>query len=173
MGYVFPIPRLILEHIAIECRMMPSKRSEQDLYQLAHAGFPEKLDKYLKTNGSKVNVNEFSKDGATALIQCVQGSRIDPSAPAVNHVECCRLLLRHGADPNLADKLGRTALHWAVFYKKAEFVRVLLEAKGDITAEDKKGQDVVQFSIRMNAADCLKIVCETLTESNSNSKSKV
>lgn len=150
---------------------MPSKSSGQDLFQLAHAGFPEKLSAYLQKNGKKLNVNEFSKDGATALIQCVQGSRVDPAAPGTDHAECCQIILRSGANPNLADKLGRTALHWAVFYKKAEFVRILLKGKGEMTKEDKKGQNVMQFAIRMNAAECLKVICDSLgLDNSSNSK---
>ncbi|XP_071501029.1 uncharacterized protein [Diadema antillarum] len=140
---------------------MPSKTSEQDLFQLAHSGFLTKLSGYIQKTGKKLNVNGLSRDGATALIQCVQGARVDPTAPGADHVACCQLLLRCGAKPNLADRLGRTALHWAVFYKKTEFVRVLLESKADVSVEDKKGQNVIQFAVRMNAVECLKLLCES------------
>ncbi|XP_054758955.2 ankyrin-3-like [Lytechinus pictus] len=143
---------------------MPGKVNSQDIYHLAHAGYAQKLNEYLSKNANKSNINEFSKDGATPLILSVQGSRVDPAAPGTSHVECCELLLSHGANPNLSDKLGRTALHWAVFYKKPEFVKVLLKEECDITKEDKKGQNVMQFAIRMNAAKCLQLICETMTD---------
>ncbi|XP_030834528.1 serine/threonine-protein phosphatase 6 regulatory ankyrin repeat subunit B-like [Strongylocentrotus purpuratus] len=145
---------------------MSSKGTEQDIYHLAHAGYAQKLNEYLSKTANKVNINEFSKDGATPLILSVQGSRVDPAAQGTSHIECCELLVSHGANPNLSDKLGRTALHWAVFYKKSEFVKVLLKGEGDVTKEDKKGQNVMQFAIRMNAARCLQLICETLKDAS-------
>ena len=52
-----------------------------------------------------------------------------------------RTLLEHGADPNVPDNLGTTALHAAIHrgWEVVTFVEVLLEYGANVDARDKKG----------------------------------
>lgn len=54
--------------------------------------------------------------------------------------ECLRLLLKHGADPNLRDSLGRTALEIAIVWCLPETVKLLLLYGANSNLPDKNGQ---------------------------------
>jgi len=49
------------------------------------------------------------------------------------HLECCRLLLVKGADPNAANKSKHTAMHCAALCDELEVLQLLLHFEGDPT----------------------------------------
>jgi ankyrin repeat protein len=65
-------------------------------------------------------------------------------APAV------RMLLEHGAKPNVADPLQITPLLVAAGYGDAETVRALVEAGADITANDALARTALDHALRGN-----------------------
>ncbi|XP_022083184.1 inversin-A-like isoform X2 [Acanthaster planci] len=143
-------------------------KEEEEFLRLARSGNPDSLEAFLGNRGQKIDPNCSSKDGATPLIQCVQGSgRAAAPIPTgarhphrrMDHLSCCRLLLRYRANPDSRDNLGRTALHWAVFYKKVDFVEALIDHKADPALRDDKGQNVLHFAVRVNADTCLQLLC--------------
>ncbi|XP_038072903.1 inversin-B-like isoform X2 [Patiria miniata] len=152
-------------------------KEEEEFLRLASCGNPENLEAFLEGMGQKVDANCSSQDGATPLIQCVQrsGRGAAPTSPGpggaawhrplvpTDHLACCRLLLRHNANPDARDNLGRTALHWAVFYKNVDYVETLLDHKADASLRDDKGQNVVHFAVRVNADSCLQLLCERVS----------
>src|SRR5437764_13886147 len=80
---------------------------------------------------SLVSVNAFAADGFTGLgLACFFG-----------HLETARLLLGHGADPNLASRnaLGVFPLHSAVAAGVPELVRLLLEHGANPDPEEPSG----------------------------------
>lgn len=68
-----------------------------------------------------IDLNDFDEYGYTPLIQTA----------IVNDVEKARVILDAGADVNLADLTGRTALHWAVDNDNHDLVQLLLERQAD------------------------------------------
>ena len=48
-------------------------------------------------------------------------------------------LLAAGADPNELGPIGRTALHWAVEFKRADITETLLDAGADPNHRDRNG----------------------------------
>lgn len=87
------------------------------LIPAAHRGHVEYVRELLKTD---INVNHVNKLGWTALLEAVilgnGGSR---------HTEIVRLLTEAGADPNIPDQQGATALQHAVQRKYAGMERLL------------------------------------------------
>lgn len=65
----------------------------------------------LKTAGWNEHVDTVDRHGRTALMYSALGDR--PS--------CAELLLKAGADINLKDSVGRTALHWAAHKVSFQF----------------------------------------------------
>ena len=51
--------------------------------------------------------------------------------------ECATLLLEHGADPNVMDVCGNTAVHYAVFCQNVSLAAKLLSYDADIEARNK------------------------------------
>ena len=51
--------------------------------------------------------------------------------------ECATLLLEHGADPNVMDVGGNTAVHYAVFCQNLSLAGKLLSYDADIEARNK------------------------------------
>lgn len=70
-------------------------------------------------------------------------SKIDHRSKTLYHVvakkECLHLLLEHGANPNLRDDRGRTALDIAILWCMPEIVKLLLIYGADPNLRDSKG----------------------------------
>lgn len=48
-----------------------------------------------------------------------------------NHVKCVKLLLENGCNVNVQDKMGKTALHWAVEDDLPHIVKGLMKQGAD------------------------------------------
>jgi len=64
------------------------------------------------------------------------------------HTAIVRLLLEHGANPNLRNFDGVTALHNAVFEKQIEIARLLIEHGADPAIQDRLGNNPVDLARR-------------------------
>jgi len=82
-------------------------RGYTPLMDAALVGSPELLDLFLSAGA---DVDAVSKDGQTALIVAV----------GRNDAETVRKLLAHGADPDIADKLGLSARKYAALFRKPD-----------------------------------------------------
>ncbi|KGO39178.1 hypothetical protein PEXP_046520 [Penicillium expansum] len=78
---------------------------------------------------------EDPERGHVALhVLCGSGKRGGQALPA-----CVNFLLQAGADVHVRSPTGKTALHYACEYHKADVVKKLIEAGADPTAEDDSG----------------------------------
>lgn len=64
------------------------------------------------------------------------------------HTVIVRLLLEHGANPNMRNFDGVTALHNAVFEKQIDIVKLLLEHGADPAIQDRLGNTPVDLAQR-------------------------
>jgi ankyrin repeat protein len=79
--------------------------------------------------GADVNYRD-EKSGRTSL----------HNLATYKHPAVARVLLEHGADPNVADKDQRTPLHDAVSYMSVEICRLLIEKGADVNLKNLEGK---------------------------------
>ncbi|XP_026161374.1 CARD- and ANK-domain containing inflammasome adapter protein [Mastacembelus armatus] len=96
------------------------------LHLAAQCNRPEIVDLLLKA-GAQVNVKPLTQDGLTPLHLASQHG----------HADTVIRLLKNKADPEVKDKLGRTALHWAASSQvESCVVDLLLSAKANPNTTD-------------------------------------
>eukprot|EP01103_Thecamoeba_quadrilineata_P013957 TRINITY_DN401_c2_g1_i1.p1 TRINITY_DN401_c2_g1~~TRINITY_DN401_c2_g1_i1.p1 ORF type:complete len:610 (-),score=153.80 TRINITY_DN401_c2_g1_i1:657-2420(-) len=71
-------------------------------------------------------------------------------AVAKSFIDACRLLLRRGANPNLKNKEGQTALHVALKIADLQIVALLLEFEADVTITWKDMDSIALASLTEN-----------------------
>ena len=81
------------------------------------------------------NINGNSKDGTPLMAAAVKG-----------HIEIAKALVEAGADPNLTDANGATALHYAVLFNNQELATVLMDANASAFMKNDSGQSPLGFA---------------------------
>jgi len=130
-----------------------SKNGTTKLMQLSTGGLSAEVELLLERGA---DVNAKTKDGGwTALMQAARrcalimyaGKAVEVSvtrpqpAPGSSESELVRRLVeRHGADVNLRDKYGQTALHHAATVGHVAAARILLERGADVNFKDSSGK---------------------------------
>jgi ankyrin repeat protein len=91
----------------------------------------------LLDRGADVNARFINAEGFTTLMMAVKRK---------DNAEGVAWLLARGADPDLANFKGRTALHLAARDGRAEHVELLLEAGVEVNARDERGETPLQYA---------------------------
>jgi ankyrin repeat protein len=109
---------------------------------------PERFDELLKENYEllkHVNINARAKDG--------EGTTVLHRAVKRRDVEAVKKVLEIGANPNIGDKRGYTALHYAViYYRRAvgdewkAIIKMLLDAGADPSIPGHDGRTPLQLA---------------------------
>lgn len=94
------------------------------------------LEKVKKLLAAGTSVNTPDRSGQRALTKAVLSANFEKTPETV---EIIRILLEHGADPNLKEpEDGATALHWSVS-AGPDVVEMLLKSGADPKLEDNEG----------------------------------
>jgi uncharacterized protein len=100
----------------------------QSFVQTVKTGNVEMVE--LMLSSKTTNINERDEEGLTGLmVASVTGDSV-----------MTELLLKAGADPNLAAKTGMTALHAAAFNTHEKLIPMLLSAGADPNVYDSAGR---------------------------------
>ena len=81
------------------------------------------------------NINGNSDDGTPLMAAVVKG-----------HVEIAEAFVKAGADPNLTDANGATALHYAVMFNNQQLATLLMEAGASAFMKNNVGQSPLDFA---------------------------
>ncbi len=160
---------------------LPDSQGQTPLHGAALAGNPNIAAMLLDACAP---IDAVDKHGLTPLALACRGtnwplvayllqngaSPLPPAAEPVLPAACgiaeddvsgVRLLLKHHADPNTADHLGRTALLTACLEGHANIVRVLLAAGADVHIADHNGTTALMEAARAGARTVLKLLSAT------------
>ena len=77
-----------------------------------------------------------------------------------SELECLRLLLQHGANVDIRDTLGATALHRACKEGREDAVSLLLAHKADVNARDMYESTPLHFASSYMKRGCLRLLVE-------------
>jgi ankyrin repeat protein len=94
--------------------------------------------------GDTIAMKDFINRGVDVNLIIKQGfveANLIITAVYNKNADVVKLLLRHGADVDLDDGLGATALMYAVSNANVELVKILLEAGADPALKDKTGNN--------------------------------
>ena len=130
--------------------------TEDGFQPLGLACFFGHLDsaEYLVLAGAQVNAQ--SRNGLKAApIQ---------SAAAGGHQKIVKMLLEHGADPNIREQGGYTPLHAAAQNGDEEMIRLLLYNGSDLTIKSNDGKTALDLAIEAGHAKAALVLGEGITK---------
>ncbi|XP_048733464.1 titin homolog isoform X3 [Ostrea edulis] len=146
-----------------EARASMSELMEK-MWTAVETGKDKELRKFFSQHGDRdIPVNrdneEFDEDGGHILIFCVKEGCSRGNSFGRDFVQCVRILLNSDKlDIDVQDKSERTALHWAVLGKNANFCSLLKNAGADPTIEDHDGLSPFHIAVQKQYKDILKIL---------------
>ncbi|XP_055974473.1 LOW QUALITY PROTEIN: ankyrin repeat domain-containing protein 7 [Sorex fumeus] len=85
---------------------------------------------------------------------------------------CATILLHYGADPNLMDSNGNTALHYAVCGEKISLVEKLLEYKANLEVQNKDGYTPLLLAITENNVKMVEFLLKRGANVNASDKNQ-
>ncbi|XP_077457315.1 ankyrin repeat domain 34Bb isoform X2 [Stigmatopora argus] len=104
-------------------------------------------------------VNESNEHGETPLMVACKSRHMDTQSVAKHKM--VQYLLENGADPNIQDKSGKTALmHACLGQDGTEILSLLLRNGADPTLEDHSGSSALVYAINSGNRGILKILLD-------------
>jgi ankyrin repeat protein len=73
-------------------------------------------------------------------------------------------LLAAGADANVKNKFGETAVSWAAYDSTADILQLLIDVGGSVNKPDVDGRPPLITSVRMNLGDLAARLCVLMPE---------
>ena len=77
-----------------------------------------------------------------------------------NEIEEVKKLIKEGADVNVVDKNGATALHKASYWDHSEIVKMLIEAGANVNVVNKYGITALHLASLLGHSEIVKILKE-------------
>ncbi len=114
----------------------------------------EGVNFFVKTS----NINELNQKnigGATALL----------IASRNGNQEIANILLKSGADANVADNEGWTSLMRASIIRNPELIKILLEYKADIYQQNNENKMAIFYASNFDCAACLQLMLDNANNS--------
>ena len=108
--------------------------------------------------------NARTIDYRTPLIEATSGSEENQKESDV--AEAISYLLEKGANPNLADLIGRTPLHWAAFNGYFKIAKILIEGGANIRLVDKEYVQPIHLASFVGKADIVTLLLEKGADPN-------
>jgi ankyrin repeat protein len=125
----------------------------QQLFELAREGNTEALTKPLEL-GLAPNIRD-SNGNSLLMLAAYNG-----------HEAMTRLLLQHGADPELANLRHQTPLAGVAFKGYTHIARILIENGADVNSATPDGKTPLMFAAMFNQIDVLEMLLNSGADAN-------
>jgi len=106
------------------------------------------------------DINARNKDSSYPI---ASGSTVTIWAAISGCIEILKDLILFGADLNLANANGDTALHLAVKYNQVESVALLIEAGAELNSQNNLGEDVLSLAIERGNEEIINLISSELS----------
>ena len=73
-------------------------------------------------------------------------------------MELCDYLIKHGADIDHKEHMGRTALYWAASTGEAKILQFLIDHGCDVNVKTTMGRSALSKAAWNSSVDCLEIL---------------
>lgn len=118
--------------------------------------------------GDSVAMKDFINRGVDVNLIIKQGfveTNLIITAVYNKNADILNLLLRNGADVDLDDGFGATALMYAVSNTQIELVKILLEHNADPNLKDKTGNNAFSNAKKVRSKEITRLLNETVKSS--------
>ena len=152
--------------------------AQKDVFDISRSGTVEELEQLYKETPEIINTK--NEVGYTPLVlACYSGNeavvsflvdKVDnidgtstygtPLMAAVfkGYIKIVSILLKYGANPNMADDKGTTAAHYAVMLKNYNMVEQLVRAKANFDLKDNADKSALDYAKSFNDEKLNKIL---------------
>jgi ankyrin repeat protein len=132
------------------------------LLVLCGAAMADTTNKLYKAagEGDVIAVEQLISGGADVNGKSSEGSQALNAAAAYNHHEVIKLLVKHGADPNVLNKEGDTPMICATKYAGGDpkTVKLLLGAGPDLSIADNDGKTALDYAKQYNQSEAVALL---------------
>ncbi|MCA9574001.1 MAG: hypothetical protein KC668_01150 [Myxococcales bacterium] len=140
-----PAPHDVLAQPATSAAARSAPRQRQRrFYMLFEAIANDRVAEVRRRLPRREQINDIdTTSGTTPLTWTL----IATGPPTAAHMEIARMLLDRGADPNVRDGGGTTAMEAAVAYPWPEMLSLLIERGGDVRVPANVGETTLLYSV--------------------------
>ncbi|MFZ4767540.1 MAG: ankyrin repeat domain-containing protein [Roseimicrobium sp.] len=145
------------EYMRVERNWVPSREQVLSEFQrLSDVDYYSALQ-----DASILTAASFNGDEAVVRILLARGANPNPargrvpliSASVTGNVRVIECLIEYGSNVNARNDDGTTALHNAVFFRKKDVVRQLIQAGASCSIEDRNGQTPMDIANKRGDKD--------------------
>ncbi|MCC6127993.1 MAG: ankyrin repeat domain-containing protein, partial [Chlamydiae bacterium] len=142
--------RGIIQRLLSQGARLDASSNEQEtvLHLASFYGYAQILDDFLKDPLGLKLIHVQDSDGKTPLHRAVWGV----SKPTI-----VKMLLDHGADPNVLNKYDYTPLHWAAKHGHLESARILLERGANLSSANTNQDTPMDLALRWGQDDLVRL----------------
>ncbi len=153
-------------------------KAQRTIFDIARHGTTNELDSLMQEDPKAIDLR--NEAGYTPLIlACYHGNEevvyalieqvkdIDGSsemgtplmaATVKGYASIVKALLEKGANPNISDANGTTALHYATMFQLEDIVKMLVDANADTTSKDNRGNSPLDYATLKNDKTIISIL---------------